>query len=252
MLSGIGPSEHLREHGIEVRHDAPEVGQNLLDHLSTFVGRDTDADTLFDAETPEQLEAFIAHQKGKLSSNIAEAYGFVRSRPDLVLPDIELLFGPAPFYNEALIPADAPGAVIATILLKPKSSGEIRLRDANPLSKAGIDPRYLSDPDGADRAALEAGLRLSLRLAQAPSLKSDLHDLARPRNAYGLSEDEIVAKAVTDCSQTLYHPTTTCRMGSDPASSTSSCGCAGSPAFELPTLRSCRRSAGAIPTPRAS
>lgn len=218
MLSGIGDADQLKSLGINVQHHAPAVGQNLLDHLATFVGWNTTADTLFDAETPEQMDAYVNHQMGKLSSNIGEAYGFVRSRPNLALPDLELIFGPAPFYDEALIPAEEPGAVIATILLKPKSTGEIQLRDADPHSKVIIDPRYLSDADGEDMAAMQAGIRLSLKLAQAPSLQSHLRGLARPRNAEGLSEDDLIVEAIATCAHTLYHPTTTCRMGSDASS----------------------------------
>jgi choline dehydrogenase len=79
MLSGIGDAAHLADHGIRVQHHAPEVGRNLLDHLVVMVGWTTTADTLYGAETPEELDAYVNRQMGKLTSNIAEAYGFVRS-----------------------------------------------------------------------------------------------------------------------------------------------------------------------------
>ena len=218
MLSGIGDAAHLADHGIRVQHHAPEVGRNLLDHLVVMVGWTTTADTLYGAETPEELDAYVNRQMGKLTSNIAEAYGFVRSRKDLPLPDLELLFGAAPFYDEGLIPAEEPGAVIGTILLKPRSTGEIRLRDADPHSKPIIDPRYLTDPDGEDLAALRAGVRLSVQIAEAPPLKGQLLDVTRPGDAAGRSADEVVDVAIAACAHTLYHPTTTCRMGTDPSS----------------------------------
>ena len=97
MLSGIGDRDHLAEHGIDVVHHSPEVGQNLLDHLVTVLGFDVGDDSLFAAQKPKELINYLLRRRGMLTSNIGEAYGFVRSRPELDLPDLELIFGPAPF-----------------------------------------------------------------------------------------------------------------------------------------------------------
>ena len=89
-----------------------------------------------------------------LTSNVGEAYGFVRSRPDLALPDLELIFAPAPFFDEGLGDPTTGHAVVfgPDPARSRKSRGEITLRSADPHDKPVIDPRYLSDRGGVDRA----------------------------------------------------------------------------------------------------
>ncbi len=217
MLSGIGDRDQLAEHGIDSVRHAPEVGQNLLDHLVTILGFDVDDDSLLAADKPKQLVNYLLRRRGMLTSNIGEAYGFVRSRPDLELPDLELIFAPAPFYDEALVPPAGHGVVFGPVLVAPESRGQITLRSADPLEKPLIDPRYLSDPDGVDRAAMMAGLRICAQIAEAPALRDLLGAIARPRNSKVLDETTLEL-ALNTCSQTLYHPLGTCRMGSDEAS----------------------------------
>ena len=217
MLSGVGDRDQLAEHGIDSVRHAPEVGQNLLDHLVTILGFDVDDDSLLAADKPKQLVNYLLRRRGMLTSNIGEAYGFVRSRPDLELPDLELIFAPAPFYDEALVPPAGHGVVFGPVLVAPESRGQITLRSADPLEKPLIDPRYLSDPDGVDRAAMMAGLRICAQIAEAPALRDLLGAIARPRNSKVLDEATLEL-ALNTCSQTLYHPLGTCRMGSDEAS----------------------------------
>ena len=217
MLSGIGDREHLADHGIDTVHHSPEVGENLLDHLATPLGFDVDGDSLFAAEKPKELLNYLLRRRGMLTSNVGEAYGFVRSRPELDLPDIELIFAPAPFYDEALVEPEGHGVVIAPILVAPESRGQIRLRSADPHAKPVIEPRYLSDPGGVDRVAMMEGLRICARMAEAPALKDLLGPIARPRNCTELNEATLEL-ALATCSHTLYHPMGTCRMGSDEAS----------------------------------
>jgi choline dehydrogenase-like flavoprotein len=218
MLSGIGDRDHLAEHGIDTVHHSPEVGQNLLDHLLTLLGFDVGGDSLFHAEKPKQLINYLLRRRGMLTSNVGEAYGFVRSRPELAVPDLELIFAPAPFYDEALLPEPpGHGVVFGPVLVAPESRGRITLRSADPHAKPVIEPRYLSDPGGVDRAAMMTGLRMCARIAEAPALKGLLGPIARPRNAAELSEDTLEL-ALKTTSHTLYHPLGTCRMGSDEAS----------------------------------
>jgi choline dehydrogenase len=218
MLSGIGDSGHLDDHGIDTVHHAPEVGQNLYDHLVTPLGFDVGEDTLFVAEKPKQLINYLLRRRGMLTSNVGEAYGFVRSRPELELPDLELIFAPAPYFDEGIgEPYPGHAVVFGPILLTPHSRGQILLRSADPHAKPIIDPRYLSDADGLDRATMMAGLRICARMAETSPLKELLGTIARPRNATELDEATL-EEALTTCSHTLYHPVGTCRMGSDDAS----------------------------------
>lgn len=218
MLSGIGDRKLLADHGIATVHHAPDVGQNLMDHLCVPVGFEVADGSLAAAEKPLQLLDYLLRRKGMLTSNVGEAYGFVRSRDDLALPDLELIFAPAPFFDEGLgepYPGDA--VVMGPILLKPRSRGTITLRSADPLAKPVVDPRYLSDAEGADRAALMDGLRITSRIADSPTMRAILRGVVRPAGTTGLDE-AMLERALETVSHTLYHPVGTCRMGSDEGS----------------------------------
>ena len=158
MLSGIGDREQLADTASTWSQHAPEVGQNLIDHLVAPLGFDVQNDTLFAAEKPLQLLNYLIRRRGMLTSNVGEAYGFVRSRPELRLPDLELIFAPAPFFDEGLgDPYGGHAVVIGPILLKPHSRGSITLRSADPKDKPIIDPRYLTDDAGVDRGRADGG-----------------------------------------------------------------------------------------------
>ncbi len=218
MLSGIGDRDQLADHGIDTVRHLPEVGRNLLDHLVAVLGFDVPADTLYAAEKPKQLAGYLLGRRGMLTSNVAEAYGFLRSRPELDLPDLELIFGPAPYFDEGIgAPPTGHAVAFGPILVKPQSSGQVTLRSADPFAKPVIDPRYLSDPGGVDRAAMMAGLRVCAAIAAAPALKGVLGAVARPRDTTRL-DDAALEEALATCSHTMYHPVGTCRMGSDEAS----------------------------------
>ncbi len=219
MLSGIGPKEELQRHGIPVLVDSPEVGQNLRDHLLSGLIVETAGDTLFAAKKVPEVLSFLARGRGMLTSNVAEAYGFVRSDPTLELPDIEIIFAPVAFIGEGLIPAPAHAITIGAILLTPVSTGTISLASANPLDAPLIDPRYLSDAGGTDRARLMAGLAICEEILRAPALRTTTgpHFLA-PEGGDELAPIERDAVALETAAHTLYHPVGTARMGSDTAS----------------------------------
>ncbi|HEY9266379.1 MAG TPA: GMC oxidoreductase, partial [Mycobacterium sp.] len=218
MLSGIGDSDQLTRHGIVGVAHSPEVGANLLDHLVVPLGFEVPYDSLSAAEKPLELINYLLRRRGMLTSNVGEAYGFVKSRPDLALPDLELIFAPAPYFDEGIgDPYIGHAVVMGPILLKPRSRGTITLRTADPHDKPLIDPRYLTDAEGADRETLMAGLRMCADIAKAPALRGTIGRVARPLHARKL-DDETLTRAIESNSHTLYHPVGTCRMGSDDAS----------------------------------
>jgi choline dehydrogenase-like flavoprotein len=217
MLSGIGDRGQLAQHGIDVVCEAPEVGTNLLDHLAVPLGFDVPGDSLYAAEKPLQLLNYLIRRRGMLTSNVGEAYGFVKSRPQLQWPDLELIFAPAPYFEEGVgEPYDHHAVVMGPILLKPESRGTITLRSADPKAKPIIDPGYLSDA-GADRAALMSGLRICADIARSAALQGVIGKVARPPGVTELT-DETLELALNSLSHTLYHPVGTCRMGSDDGS----------------------------------
>lgn len=142
----------------------------------------------------------------------------MRVRPDPALaarPDLELLFAPVALVGEGLVQPPAHGVTLGVILLRPRSMGSITLRSADPAAAPRIDPRYLTDPDGADYAALSEGVRLCLRIAEQPALAGLVGDLIAPTADDG---PDVVDASIRRYAQTLYHPVGTCRMGTDAAS----------------------------------
>ena len=216
MLSGIGPVDQLREHGLPVVHNAAEVGQNLRDHLVAGIVLDAPGGgTLEETLSIRQLAAYVVFRRGMLTSNLMEAYGFIRSRPSLAAPDVELLFAPVGIVGEGLVPPRPHAVTLGAILLRPRSTGCISLRSADPADPPIIDPGYLRDPDGDDYAALADGLRMCMRIAEQPALAKLVGDIVQPTGDDG---PDLADSAIRRYAQTLYHPVGTCRMGNDAAS----------------------------------
>lgn len=214
-LSGVGPAAELRRFGIPVVADSPEVGRNLADHLVTMtVAACSEPVTLFDAATAREFIRYSKHGRGKLTSNLGEAYTFARSEPSLSLPDLELFFAPGPYLDQGLSLGDRHALSLGAVLLQPRSRGEITLRSSDPHTPPLVDPRYLSDPEGADRVALAAGVAWSRKVLASPALARYVEESLQPP----ADASDGLAAVVEGCSHSLYHPVSTCRMGLDDAS----------------------------------
>lgn len=225
MLSGIGPSEHLAEHGIPVVVDSPDVGSNLHDHLVAGLAPAAKGGTLYGAERLGELVRYLVARKGMLTSNVGEAHGFIRTavadRAGMAdgLPDIEILFAPGPFVGEGLVPLPGEGLTVAAILLRPHSRGTIRLASSDPKAMAVIDPGYLTDPDGIDAATLREGIAECERLIATSALASvSTGGWVLPEHGERMTREERAELSLRRYSHTLYHPVGTARMGTDAAS----------------------------------
>jgi choline dehydrogenase-like flavoprotein len=219
MLSGIGPAAELARHGIAVLHDAPEVGRNLQDHTDFIFGHETQSlDTLGisfrgTARALRELGRFRRDRRGMLTSNFAECGGFLRTRPDLDAPDIQIHFVTGLVDDHARRIRLGHGLSCHVCVLRPRSRGSVALASADPQAAPLIDPAFFADP--ADLEDMVAGFKLTRRLLRAPSLA---RWLGRDLFTAGVEDDEAIREVLRSRCDTVYHPVGSCRMGSDPAS----------------------------------
>lgn len=213
MLSGVGDPEHLREHGIEPVVERPAVGRHLQDHLSIAVMRHCPKPvTLASAESVPNIARYLLLRRGPFTSNVGEAVVFAKSDPDLPAPDFELIFAPAPYVEHGLTPPTGHGVTVGVILLQPESAGRIALASADPLAAPSIDPGYLSG-DGDLRVMLH-GIRFAEKLLATEPLKAYAGEPMEPYQGSS-GDDETLVRHIRANAETLYHPTGTCRMGTD-------------------------------------
>jgi choline dehydrogenase len=209
MLSGVGSAEVLPLFGIEVLHDLPQVGQNLQDHCMTLMNWSADYESLMTALTPENIEILQTEGRGPLSSNIAEAGGFIRTRAGLEAPDCQFHCAPALFYEEGLGALVEHGVAFGPGVVKPTSRGSVMLRTANPYSKPRIQHNYLSTED--DRATIVAGVKIGLQIAAQPALQKYITgEFVAPKPD---ATDEELWAYIEEQTMTIYHPTSSCAIG---------------------------------------
>jgi choline dehydrogenase len=212
LLSGIGPADEIKKAGMQPAHDLPGVGKNLQDHVMVSVGYlCTKPVSLASAESMPNLLKYFLFKRGPLVSNVAEAGIFLRTRSDLVEPDLQLLFGPAYYVNHGLSPRKEHCFGFGPTLITPESRGEISLLSTNPLDAPAIRPNYLSTE--LDMQVVIHGVRLSRQLARSKAFEAYRGDELHPgTNAQTNAE---IAEFVRREAETLYHPVGTCKMGND-------------------------------------
>jgi choline dehydrogenase len=217
MLSGIGPAEQLRAHGITVEVDAAGVGENLQDHPFNTVVCEVEADSLGDAEHPRYLAEWLLRRSGPLTSSVAEAFAFVRTRPGLPAPDVQYHFAPAYFVDHGAEEFDGHAITLGPVLITPKSRGRLTLRSSDPAEKPRIVTNSLAEPE--DVAAMLEGMRIARELTATEPLRSVVRREIFPGvggdgvHASGDLEDDLRRRV-----ELLYHPVGTCRMGTDEGS----------------------------------
>jgi choline dehydrogenase-like flavoprotein len=220
MLSGIGPAQHLQDMGIPVRHDLPELGGNLQDHLDfilTWRARDTDNFGIgLRAGLRLAGHAWTWARKGQgmLATPFAEGAGFLKTDPALDRPDVQLHFVIGIVDDHARKLHLGYGLCCHVCTLRPHSRGTLRLASPDPLAAPAIDPAFLSDP--RDLATTIAGARTMRHLMTQPALAPYLG-----REMFGTHADMTDAEwegHIRARADTIYHPVGTCRMGEDAGS----------------------------------
>lgn len=207
MLSGIGPADHLAEMGIAVREDLP-VGDRLQEHPGVPLVIATDGGTLYGSRDDEAWRRWREAKDGPLSSNIVEAGGFFRTRSALETPDVETVVLPAMFAGAGLGRATGHAYTMFPQLLKPESTGTVRLRSAIASAHPRIEHRHFEAE--ADRRAMIDGVRLMMEIAEQPALRA----LERERVLYpGDDTDDAIWAHARANAQGMFHPTSSCAMG---------------------------------------
>ena len=220
MLSGIGDGAQLQRFGIETRRHLPGVGAHLHDHI--------DVVQVIDAPHLKDLFGLSAgglwrglkgalewrrSRSGLFTTNFGEAGGFIRSRPEEALPDLQLHFVVGKLIDHGRKTLFGHGYSCHVCLLRPKSRGSVQLASADPADDPAIDPNFLAEPDDVER--LVRGFKAMRRILAQPALAGHRgRELAL--SAWATSDAQIEA-FIRDHADTIYHPVGSCRMGSGEA-----------------------------------
>ncbi len=218
QLSGVGDAEQLKAHGISVVRHLPGVGRNLQDHLQVrLIHRCakpvTTNDDMRSAWRKLKMGLkYVLFRSGPLAIGINQAGAFVRTHPRVATPDVQFHF--------AALSADMPGAPLhefsgftsSVCQLRPESRGTVQLKSVDPLEPPAMQPNYLSAE--ADRRAIIAALKVARKIAAAPALKAYVVDEYLP--GAGVQADEDLLEFARNTGVTIFHPSGTCKMGSDP------------------------------------
>jgi choline dehydrogenase len=214
MLSGIGPAEHLREHGIDVVVNRPGVGSNLQDHLEVCVQQaclhpiTLNAHLGFLARLKIGLQ-WLAWRTGLGATNHFEACAFIRSRAGIRYPDLQLHFLPAAVRYDGRAAASAHGFQVHVGPMRSPSRGSVRLKSSDPRHAPAIRFNYMAEEQ--DWRDFRAAIRLTREVFAQPALKQYCGEEIAPGAHIGSDEglDDFVRETV----ESAYHPCGTCRMG---------------------------------------
>ncbi|KZZ81354.1 GMC oxidoreductase, partial [Oleiphilus sp. HI0133] len=219
MLSGIGESEELKQHGISTIHDLPGVGKNLQEHVDACVlvkSKKKDGFSLsprgLGRMLPDTLR-YLMFKKGNLANSITQAGAFLKSNDGVQVPDIQMHFVPLLFDDcgrDARL-LSQHGYSLHVCVLRPKSRGAVSLRSANPEDKVKINFNFLSHPD--DRKTLVDGIRSARKILAEDAFSEHRGDEFHPGS--DVIDDEAILQKCKDRLGLVYHPVGTCKMGND-------------------------------------
>ncbi len=214
MLSGIGPADELKKHGIAVKHELSGVGKNLRDHIDFVMSWKSKDATLLGLGLrggPHMLKSIFRWRKegvGPVASPIAEAGAFLKTDPSLERPDIQLHFVTAIVDDHSRKLHLGYGFSCHVCVLRPHSVGDVTLYDANPLSPPKIDPAFLADD--RDTKTLLAGTKKLRQILESPALAKYRHKELYMADA---RSDADIEQHIRSRADTVYHPVSTCIMG---------------------------------------
>lgn len=218
MLSGVGPAAHLREHGIDVVHDLPGVGENLHDHFGIDIVAELTGHQSLDKYNKFHWMMWAGMQyalfrTGPVASNVVEGGVFWDHNADNPVPELQFHFLAGAGAEEGVpsVPAGSSGITLNSYTLRPKARGTVRLRSSNPADAPLVDPNYLGHPD--DLKTSVEGVKLSVEMFQQKSLQKYIRRIQFPDSNVKTQKDfEDYARQY---GRTSYHPSCTCKMGTD-------------------------------------
>lgn len=216
MLSGIGAKEYLLHAGVGLQHELPGVGQNLHDHPDVVLGVNAPhLKDLFGISPTGMVRAirgifeWRAQRAGMLTTNFAEAGGFIKSSPDESIPDLQLHFVIGKLVDHGRKTTFGHGYSTHVCVLRPKSRGSVQLASKNPLEPPLIDPNFLGDMDDMER--MVRGFKMVRKIIRQPALaEMGGKEMAASAKAH---TDHELEHFIRDHADTIYHPVGTCRMG---------------------------------------
>jgi choline dehydrogenase len=213
MLSGIGCAKHLKSLNIPVLIDLPGVGQNLQDHLCVSIAyKCTKPISLANLNKPHNILKYLLFKKGALTSNIAEAGGFLKTVNNLERVNLQLHFAPGCLINHGFTKQRYQhGFTLCPTLLYPQSKGKITLRSKNPLEPPIIQPNYLANKQ--DLETLLAGVKISRQILQQQAFDKFRGEEIVP--GLEIQSNEDIETFIRNTAESLYHPVGTCKMGND-------------------------------------
>jgi choline dehydrogenase len=217
QLSGVGPQQLLRDNGIGVIADMRGVGEDLQDHLQIRMQyRCTEPITMNDVinDWRHRYAAglrYLMTRKGLLTIGAGYAGAFLKTRPDLATPDVQLhfLIFSTDSAGAALHPF--PGFIVSVCQLRPESRGFVRIKSRDPAVAPAIQPRYLTSR--FDRDTVVDGLKLIRRIMEKPLMRRYIEEEFLPGDK--CRSDADLLEYARETGGTVYHPTSTCRMGPD-------------------------------------
>jgi choline dehydrogenase len=226
MLSGIGPAAHLKDVGIDTRLDAKAVGRNLQDHIAVSYFYKVRTATLNDVLHPllGKLRAglrYVADRAGPLSLSVNQSGGFIRSDATQAHPNLQLYFSPVsytktPLSERKLLNPDPFSAfLLSHNPCRPTSRGHIELTSPDSSKYPAIHPNYLATQSDIDDVL--AGNRILRQLASTKPLADIITEELIPGT--NVASDADLLADFRSRADTVYHPTSTCMMGTDPATS---------------------------------